>query len=251
MAGGHEMMMDFLARNVICVILAFASVPLGAAAQERREMMPRPEWQAPGAMMADAPGAQMPGADPFQLLENSKQVQDDLHLTADQISQVVHASRLFRTKLQELSNPRTGVSKEQAQTEIRRHINDTRAMLAAILGPSQLGRLQQIMLQLEGPCIAVIDPEVGQGLGVTPQQAHALNDACQDRARLMREAFRPPSSRADFCATMNANRDRVQQVRMAADERVAALLSEQQKGVFERMAGNKLALEPPVPPECR
>ena len=250
------MISDLLTRGVLCLIVAcFACDSMRAAAQEtappKREMMPRPEWQAPGPVMSDAPGAQMPGADPFQLLENSKQVQDDLHLTQQQISQVALASRLFRTKLQELSSPKPGVSKEQAGADIQRHVMETRGMIARELTTSQLARLQQIMLQLEGPCMAVMDPQVAQQLSVTPQQAHALNDACQDRARQMREAFRPPSSRTDFCATMNANRDRVQQVRMAADERIASLLSTQQKGTFERMAGNKLALEPPVPPECR
>ncbi len=214
-------------------------------------MMPRPEWQTPGPMMSNAPGAQMPGADPFQLLENSKQVQDDLHLTPEQISHIALASRLFRTKLQELSYPRPGVSKEQAQADIARHVGETRGAIARELSPSQLSRLQQIMLQLEGPCMAVTDPEVGRQLGVAPEQARALNDACKDRATQMRQAFHPPTSRADFCEVMKSNRDRVQQIRMTADEHIAAILSPEQKKTFERMTGNKLALEPPMPPECQ
>jgi hypothetical protein len=247
---------DFLTRSVLCVIVAcIACEPMRAAAQEtvppRREMMPRPEWQTPGPMMSEAPGAQMPGADPFQLLENSKQVQDDLHLTQQQISHVALASRLFRTKLQELSSPKPGLSKEQAEADIQRHVTETRGTIARELSPSQLARLQQIMLQLEGPCMAVMDPQVGQQLSVTPEQIHALTYACKDRATQMRQAFRPPSSLADFCPAMISNRDRVEQVRTQADDRIVALLSPQQRGVLDRMAGKKLALEPPMPPQCQ
>ena len=250
------MISDFPTRVVLCLFVAcFASASMRAAAQEtvppKREMMPRPEWQAPGPMMSDAPGAQMPGADPFQLLENSKQVQDDLHLTQQQISHVALASRLFRTKLQELSSPKPGVSKEQAAADIQRHVMETRGTIARELTPSQLARLQQIMLQLEGPCMAVMDPQLGQQLSVTPEQTQALDNACKNRATQMRQAFQAPSSPVDFCAEMISNRDRVEQVRMSADQRIVALLSPQQQGMLDRMAGKKLALEPPMPPQCQ
>jgi hypothetical protein len=201
--------------------------------------------------MSDAPGAAMPGADPFQLLENSAEVQADLGLSREQLQRLSLAGRNFRTKLQELSYPRPGVSNGAAKAEIERHLLDTRGMIARELTPGQLGRLQQIMLQLEGPCLAVVDRQLGQQLGLSPDQDRAVAEACGRRADLIRQSFQPPRGREDFCAVMMGNRDRVEKVRASADARILTLLSPQQNTMFKRMAGKKIELEPPMPPECR
>ena len=235
---------------------AAALVPLAAGGAERRpdppprEQMPRPEWETPGPMLAEAPGAQMPGADPFHLLLNSPEVQNDLGLTRDQLDRLARAARNFRTKLQELSYPRPGMPKEQAQAEIQRHVMETRGMIARELNPEQLARLQQIMLQLEGPCLAVVDPQLGQQLSITQDQGRSIGEVCRARAAQMRQAFRPPSSTAELCAQMATNRDQIELIRARSDEQIMTLLSPQQKSMFVRMTGRKINLQPPRPPEC-
>ena len=228
----------------------------GPAGAERRpdppprEQMPRPEWEVPGPMLAEAPGAQMPGADPFHLLLNSTEVQSDLGLTQDQLERLARAARNFRTKLQELSYPRPGVPKEQAQSAIQSHVMDTRGMIARELNPEQLARLQQIMLQLEGPCLAVVDPQLGQQLSITRDQGRAIGEVCRARAAQMRQAFHPPASKTDVCAQMAVNRDQIELIRARSDEQVMTLLSPQQKSMFVRMTGRRINLQPPMPPEC-
>jgi Spy/CpxP family protein refolding chaperone len=49
---------------------------------------------------------------------------------------------------------------------------------------------------------------------------------------------------------MAANRDRIELIRARSDEQVMALLSPQQKSMFDRMTGKRLKLAPPMPPEC-
>ena len=239
---------------VLGAVAAIAIADSGVA-QERpapppREMMPRPEGQAPGSMMSDAPGAQMPGADPFQLLENSMEVQKDMGLTADQLARLNRASRNFRTRLQELSSPKPGISPDQARAGIERHILDTRGMIARELTPTQLARLQQIMLQLEGPCLAIIDQPVGEQLNLTAQQKQSIGRACEARSLQMREAFQSQSAQSNFCTTMAVNRERVELVRSRADEEILKLLEPPQRTMFVRMSGKKLHLTPPMPPEC-
>jgi len=216
-----------------------------------RPLMPRPEGQAPGPLMGEAPGAQMPGADPFQLLENSKQVQADLGLTADQLAKLSLAARNFHTKLQELSFPKPGESPAAAQAAIDQHLMDTRAMIARELTPPQLARLQQIMLQLEGPCLSMIDTELARQLGLTPDQMRKIGDACRARSDEMRAAFRPPPPGGDFCRAMDANRVQIEQIRAREDKRIFVMLSGPQQKMFERMSGRKLHLDPPRPPQCR
>jgi hypothetical protein len=216
-----------------------------------REMMPRPEGHLPGSFMPDAPGAQLPGADPFHLLMNSTEVQADLGLTKLQLVGLEKAARNFHTQLAALLAPRPGVPPEQAQAELQAHVESARGMVARELRPQQLERLHQIMLQLEGPCLAAIDPQARMHLRITPEQAARIDQACRARSMQMREAFRPPANPGDFCAAIAANRERIEKVRAAADQKIAALLSPQQSAEFDRMVGKKISLEPPRPPECR
>lgn len=245
--------------RVVVLGIAFCAVVVGqaAGAQERsganppaRPMMPRQEQKTPDALTFDVPGAQMPGADPFQLLENSQEVQTDLGLTPDQLSRLNRASRNFRTQLQELSSPRAGLPPNEARAKIEQHIDDTRGMIARELTPTQLARLQQIMLQLEGPCLAMADQPVADQLRLTEDQHQAIAKACDGRTKQMREAFKPPGANASFCDSMIENRNRVEQVRSRADQRILALLDASQKERLQRLSGRKLKLTPPMPPEC-
>lgn len=216
-----------------------------------RPEMPRPEFEQPDPSIAGAPGAAMPGADPFQLLENSPQVQADLGLTEGQLRNLHLAASNFRSKLQELSHPKPGESPDQARAAIQEHLQSTRLMIQRELNPKQLDRLQQIMLQLEGPCLAILDPKLGQQLGFSATQARTLNDACQHRSQEMRSAFHPPAPGQDFCASAASNRERIGAIRARADANITAMLQPQQQTALTQMMGPKINLEPPIPPNCR
>lgn len=213
--------------------------------------MPRPDFQLPGSAIAQVPGAGMPGADPFQLLENSREVQADLGLTQDQLKNLHLAALNFRNKLQELSRPRPGETPEQMHYAIQQHILTTRAMIARELTASQLDRLQQIMLQLEGPCLAILDPQIGQKLGLSSGQSQELSGACQKRSEEMRSAFKPPAPGEDICAAAASNRDRIGAIRARADVNITALLQPAQQTALDQLMGRKIKLDPPIPPNCR
>src|ERR1019366_9624647 len=147
-------------------------VPTQAAAQPApfnslpRGMLPRQQDHMPGPLMGEAPGGELPGADPLQLLLNSFEVQHELRLTEAQIGRLQLAARNFRTQMQALTAPPPGTAMDQAQAAIARQMTDTRGMIARELAPEQLARLQQIMLQIEGPCLAMVDNQVGQHIGL-------------------------------------------------------------------------------------
>src|SRR5579864_5153341 len=191
--------------------------------------MPRPDFQLPGSSIAQVPGAGMPGADPFQLLENSREVQADLGLTQDQLKNLHLAALNFRNKLQELSRPRPGETPEQMHYAIQQHI----------------------LLQLEGPCLAVLDPQIGQKLGLSSGQSQELSGACQKRSEEMRSAFKPPAPGEDICAAAASNRDRIGAIRARADVNITALLRPAQQAALDQLMGRKIKLDPPIPPNCR
>jgi hypothetical protein len=102
-------------------------------------------------------------------------------------------------------------------------------MIARELTPIRLARLRQIILQLKGPCLAVIDQPVGQRLSLTDQQNQAITRACHVRTVQMREAFQPQSAASNFCTTMAGKRDHIKQVRGRADDEILVLLELSQK----------------------
>lgn len=181
-----------------------------AVAHERRlspprEMRPRPEGKAPGSMIPDVPGPPSPGADLVYLLENSIEVQKNLGLAKDQLARLHPASRNFRTRLQDLSDPKLRVTHEWTRTEIESHMQAARGMIAPELTPIRLARIRQIILQLEGPCLAVIDQPVGQRPSLTDRQNQAITRACHVRTAQIPEAFQPQSAVSNFCATMKVS----------------------------------------------
>ncbi len=237
-------------------VAAFSSV--GALAQDvqfpdppRRPEMPRPEWAPPNPGPGGLPGAEMPGADPFQLLENSKQVQAELGLTPNQLRNLHLAAIHNQGTLEELSHRWAGESRDQVRAEIQDQRHSTQLMIERELTAKQRDRLQQIMLQLEGPCMAILDPKIARQLGVRPDQGQSLAAACAKKSEQMRKAFKPPARGEDFCAVMAENRDRIGPIRARADQDITALLQPPQQAALIRMMGPKIHLEPPIPPNCR
>jgi hypothetical protein len=225
--------------------------PLPPGNPPPRGMLPRQQGEMPGPMIGEVPGAELPGADPFQLLLNSFEVQHELQLTGAQLDRLQLAARNFRTQIQALTSPNPGVSPEQARTAIQMQMMDTRAMIARELLPEQLARLQQIVLQLEGLCLAMVDAQIGQRLNLTDDQWHRLGAVCSARMQQMRASFRPMGPGQDECQVAATNRDRIEAIRTSSDEQALAVLSPPQRSQFAGMQGRHIHLEPPIPPECR
>jgi hypothetical protein len=160
------------------------------------------------------------------------------------------AARNFYTTLQELSQPRPGVSAEKAQADLQAHLIETKGMIARELHSEQLVRLRQIILQLEGLCFVTTERELESELNLTPEQDRAITKTCQMRAAEMRDAFRPPRTAEEFCIAVAANRDRIKHIRESSEQNLMSLLSPEQGAIFEQMVGKRLPLEPPRPPEC-
>lgn len=237
-------------RTTIAALLVWAGLAMPVFGQPapppERSQLPKNELVPPGSAIGDTPGGMMPGADPFMLLENSRQVQADLDLSEDQIRRLGHSGQLFRSQLQELAHATDAASK----SEMERQIWASRGAIAKILDRQQLQRLQQIMLQIEGPCLAVNDPRFSQELGLSEAQLTAMNNTCRQVATEMRAAFRPPAPGEEPCSAIYANRDRMEGLRAQGRARVVALLSSSQQRRLQDMQGRDLALEPMVPPQC-
>jgi len=172
-------------------------------------------------------------------------------LTQQQIANLRLAARNFLTQMQELMAPRPGVPPEQARAAMQQQAEQTRPMINRELTPQQIARLQQILLQIEGPCMAVREPEMLRQLGLTPAEQGQAGVACRERGAQMRAAFHPPAPGEEPCQAASENRIRIERIRSDTDRKVLALFSPAERSKFAAMQGRHIDLEPPMPPGCR
>jgi Spy/CpxP family protein refolding chaperone len=103
--------------------------------------------------------------------------------------------------------------------------------LAKILKPDQLKRLREIFIQQAGTG-AIGDEEVASELGISAEQKEKLAKIREEQGAAMRELFTGGGDR-------EANRTKMADLRKSTDEKVLAVLSEDQKKKFEDMKGKK------------
>jgi hypothetical protein len=239
-----------------CLVLAVGAIwNIAAFAQggpfppSSRPELPPPGFGPPpgGPIGAGMPGAAMPGADPLQLLLNSGQVQAELGLTPHQLQNLNEVAAHNRNKLEEVQPGRS----DQTPIDLQRERETINLMIQRELNDNQRKRLDEIMLQLEGPCMAIMDRQIARKLGISPDQGPILAKACEGKHEQIRSAFKPPSRGEDPCSAMAENRARIEQIRARADHDITAMLRPEQQSELAVMMGQKIHLEPPMPPNCR
>lgn len=209
-------------------------------------------WGQPMGGPPGIPGVHIPFADPFQLLIHSHEVQADLALTETQISGLQNAVKEFGNKMCESKHEQRKHPEFINQTPAQMEQNLTMAlvMIANELTPLQLTRLQQIMLQVEGPCLTIAEPKVKRDLEITDQQHSTIAELCRHRSIKIKEVFHEPRWYENVCTVMADNHARVEPVRNQVNTQIEALLNAAQKKRLQQMLGNKITLKPPMPPGC-
>ena len=115
----------------------------------------------------------------------------------------------------------------------------------------QLQRLRQIMLQIEGPCLAARDRHFIQEMALDREQQLGMATICRqiDREIHLGGAGSGAPDSKD-CARSRAMQRRVERVRLQGQVRIEGLLSESQRAKLKQMQGPEIAIEPLLPPSC-
>ena len=162
-------------------------------------------------------------------------VQKDVGLTDDQLAAV--------KKLQEELRPTGGRPQGQPSDEERQKLREQfearatkeRDELAKILKPEQQKRLTGIYVQQAGTA-AIGDPEVSKELGISDEQKAKLRTIREETAASMRGLF--GGGEVD----REANRTKFNDLRKSSEEKVLAVLSDDQKKKLEELKGKKIDL---------
>jgi hypothetical protein len=176
-----------------------------------------------------------------------EQVQKELEMLDDQIAKVEklreslrgEGRRGDRPNFQDLSDEERQQFFAQRRKEAEEMATKAKAELKNILLDDQLVRLQQIYIQAAGSQ-ALMDADVAAKLGLSDDQKSKIASARQEAQANMQGQMRDLFQSGD----REAARAKMAELRKSADEKVLALLTDEQKQQFESMKGAAFELPP-------
>jgi Spy/CpxP family protein refolding chaperone len=185
------------------------------------------------------PGGRFGGVTELGLL-NVEAVQKELELLDDQIAQIRDLGDKLRGQrgdgdrpnFQDMTDEERQQFFEQRRKEAEETAQKAKTELKTILLDDQLARLQQIFVQVAGTQ-ALTDADVAAKLGLSDDQKTKIAAARQEAQSNMREQMRELFQSDN----REAAQAKIAELRKAADEKVLALLTDQQKQDFEALKG--------------
>jgi Spy/CpxP family protein refolding chaperone len=193
----------------------------------------------PGMGMTRGSSAQMWG-----FLLQSEQVQKELELVDDQKTKLNEIRDKAMAKMREAFGDREALknlSAEERKTrfaeagkKLAAQAEETKKEIEGVLVPQQIGRLNQIALQVRGVA-ALQDKEVQQALGITSDQMDkmkSIGDASREKFRSAMEGLSGQERRAKF-----------QELRKQVEDEVVGVLTSEQKEKFDKMKGPKFEFD--------
>jgi cysteinyl-tRNA synthetase len=180
-------------------------------------------------------------------------VQTELKLSSQQIQKINQIMRDVREKHKEDFDRLRQLGSEERrrqQADLTKIVSqETMKALRQVLDPGQARRVEQIHLQRQG-LGAFADPKVETALGLTADQKNKLKVIGEDVAKEVRMLFRG-RAQSNFQEALR----KIDKVRSTAVEKGVALLSDEQKKVWQELLGEPFQVKseqplirPPDPP---
>jgi hypothetical protein len=215
---------------------------LGAA---RDENLP------PGKQMNRVDWIEIPLADPFHLVVCNQGVQKELEITKEQLRQFRDMEPLFRSELRELSYAKG----PETNGDIQQHIETARDGMGRILGPGQIERLHQLLLQLHGPCSVMNDPKLSSLLKISDQQARKMNNILHVLAAKSERIYaqkKRNNQQADGARVRDVagKQKQMQQILQSLNREVYSLFSDEQKIIYKKAEGKPFEFKLEKEPDC-
>jgi Spy/CpxP family protein refolding chaperone len=165
------------------------------------------------------------------------EVQTELKITDEQKPKIETMLEQLREERQGLFQDLRDASAEERQKIMDKMYADESKRVNAILNPDQQKRFRQISLQQEGPTAAA-RADVADELKLTDEQKKKVREllvAQQEKQRELREA-----AGGDF----QAIREKMEALRKETNDKVTALLTDEQKNKWKEMVGTPFTLAP-------
>ncbi len=206
------------------------------------------EELSPGPNVNKIPGGHIPGADPFHLLKENKNVREEIQLTQEQMKKIMEMERMFRSELRELSYQKDSAD---TQAEIARHLEAARNGMSRILTPVQIERLKQLLLQLQGPCAVILDDQLASKLQITALQINTINKICRSFDGRIHSGKANKTIEDEGIPLFPdkispEDREEIQQSLRRANDKVISLFTDEQKETYFKAEGTPFSFKAPI-----
>jgi hypothetical protein len=162
------------------------------------------------------------------------EVQQAINLTDAQKTQVTELNQQLSDKRRELFQNAAG-DFDRMREEGTKLNAEFAVRFNAALQPPQQARMQEINLQVNGPVVLLYDESVGKALNVSAEQRQQLTDAADTNRAEAFAAFQDFQNLSD-----DERAKKVDGLLQNRDKSFLAVLTEAQRGEFEKMKGTKL-----------
>jgi hypothetical protein len=170
-------------------------------------------------------------------LASAEQIQAALKMSAEQKTKVTEIADAYRTESRELRQD-AGGDFASIREDMQELTNETTEKLMAALDEAQQKRLGELYIQANGASLLTTDEKLQESLKVTADQKAKLAEVSEANGEAMREAFQ------DFQDLSQEERtETLAKLRTEANEKLLAVLTEEQRGAFGKMQGEKMELD--------
>jgi len=157
-------------------------------------------------------------------LVTQKSVQNELKFSEDQTKKAA----AFADRMRELHRTMLKLDPAERRKKLAEIAKEMDAFIASTLTAEQTMRFRQIFLQLS-PVLALYDPEVVKALKLTEDQQWKVHDIEKNESKEMNEI----SNIKD----LNARREKLRQLRKSTQEKLMAILYDDQKKMLKELTG--------------
>jgi Spy/CpxP family protein refolding chaperone len=164
------------------------------------------------------------------------EVQSNLKLTDDQKTKAKEIADALASERREMFQQGGGGGNFIARLEQLNKLNtDAAEKLNSALDEAQRKRLEELFVQVNGAG-ALVETKVAQALALTDDQTNRIRDIMTQSRQAARDAFQNEASADE----RRAAREKLTAER---DEKLLAVLTDEQKQTFEKMKGEKLEVD--------
>ena len=161
------------------------------------------------------------------------EVQAELKLTDDQKTKVAAALDKLREQRQNSGQDFQSLSQEERQKLMAQRRTEDDKALADVLNADQMKRYHQLQLQQQGLSAVAQDKALADELKITDEQRTKIQTIVDDQRNAMRELFQGGGGGGDRQAMMQ----KMQELRKQTDDKIAAVLTDDQKSKWKEMTG--------------
>jgi len=180
----------------------------------------------------------------MMMLAQAKSVQEELKLSDDQTKKLTELSQKQREAMREMFQGGGGGDRDEMRKKMEEMNKANEKAMAEILKPDQVRRLKQISLQVTeknfGMSALLGSPDVQAELKVTDEQKEILRGLRDDMMKMMGEL-------RDAGGSPDEMREKMDEFRKSANQKVTKLLTDDQKAKLKEMQGEPFKGELPTP----